>query len=278
MKRTQISILAASIFALLVAGCGTTRWTDTSRTATEQFLISQAIDEAVGRLDFRPLAGKAVFFDEKYLEDTVHKKYLASSLRQQLVASGVLLHEKAEEADYIVEARSGVIGTNRNDSMFGVPSLSIPPVVPGIPTNTPEVALAKKTNQQAAAKIAVYARHQATGNRIWQSGVVTAETFEKNSWLFGIGPVQQSSYRDGPRFIGETVKVPFVASAEAQEEAGPILLHQEAFWDESSPEEALINPIQQADHTVPSDAPSSSPAQSQANQPTSVAEPFSAKP
>ena len=30
-----------------VAGCGTTRVTDTSRTASEMLLVSQAVDEAV---------------------------------------------------------------------------------------------------------------------------------------------------------------------------------------------------------------------------------------
>ena len=35
------------------AGCGTTKWSDTSRTATEQLLISDAMDRAVSRIGFR---------------------------------------------------------------------------------------------------------------------------------------------------------------------------------------------------------------------------------
>ena len=37
----------AALLATALAGCGTTRSTDTGRTATEQLLISDAIDRAV---------------------------------------------------------------------------------------------------------------------------------------------------------------------------------------------------------------------------------------
>ena len=262
--RIKVSILVSSLFAFTLAGCGTTRWSDTSRTATEQFLISHAIDEVVGRMDFRVLAGKTVFFEEKYLEDTVHRKYLASSLRQQLLACGVLLQEKRDASQYVVEARTGVIGTNRNDSMFGIPQLSLPPLMPGIPTTTPEIALAKKTNQRAAAKIAVYAFHRETGHRVWQSGLVVEEAYETNNWFLGIGPAQKSSYRDGIQFIGERVEMPFTKREE--DEAGPILLHQEAFWEDPVRGPQLEQTIQRVEHTASSD-PSSFDDLSQINQP-----------
>ena len=51
----------------VTAGCGTTRVTNTQRTATEQLLISNAVDQSVSQLDFRVLAGKPVFFDAQYL-------------------------------------------------------------------------------------------------------------------------------------------------------------------------------------------------------------------
>ena len=79
----------------LSLGCGTTRITDTTRTATEQLLISNAIDQSVDRLDFRPLAGKPIFFDTQYLDGVVDKGYLISTIRQHLLASGCLLQEEA---------------------------------------------------------------------------------------------------------------------------------------------------------------------------------------
>ena len=54
-----------SYFAMLVmlAGCGSTLTSNTPRTATEQLLISDAIDRTVESLDFSPLADETVFFD-----------------------------------------------------------------------------------------------------------------------------------------------------------------------------------------------------------------------
>ena len=41
--------------------------TDTQRTATEQLLISNAVDQAVSHLDFRKLSGQPVYLDAQYL-------------------------------------------------------------------------------------------------------------------------------------------------------------------------------------------------------------------
>src|SRR5712671_5800920 len=90
----------------LALGCGTTRMTDTQRTATEQLLISNAVDKAVTQLDFRPLSGKPVFFDAQYLDNTVDKGYVTSSLRQQLLANGCVLQEDRTKATYVIEARA----------------------------------------------------------------------------------------------------------------------------------------------------------------------------
>src|SRR3989337_434525 len=66
--RTALA-LAASVLAL--AGCGTTRSTDSLRTATEQLLISDAIDRAVQTVNFEPLRGQTVYLDDQRLADGV---------------------------------------------------------------------------------------------------------------------------------------------------------------------------------------------------------------
>src|SRR5262245_36346895 len=109
MPRPLLSVVV--LFIPFAAGCGTTRVTDTLRTATEQLLISKAVDEAVATLDFRPLAGKPVFFDSTFLDGTVDQRYLVSSIRQHLLSSGALLQEERAKATYVVEARAGAVGT-----------------------------------------------------------------------------------------------------------------------------------------------------------------------
>src|ERR1700730_11683982 len=105
----------------LAVGCGTTRMTDTLRTATEQLLVSNAIDQAVSELDFRELSGKTVYFDPQYLDGVVDRGYLVSSLRQQLLASGCVLQDDRTKARYVVEVPSGGDGTNRHALLVGIP-------------------------------------------------------------------------------------------------------------------------------------------------------------
>src|SRR5262245_46923921 len=104
--RPQFVLLCLSA---ALAGCGTTRSTDTIRTATEQLLISDAIDHAVQTINFEPLRGQTVYLDDQRLADVVDRNYLVSTLRQHLLASGCQLRDKRDEAEFVVEARAGAV-------------------------------------------------------------------------------------------------------------------------------------------------------------------------
>src|SRR3954451_13248103 len=120
----RMAVIGIGLTLAALAGCGTTRFTDTSRSATEQLLVSSAVDQTVSQMDFLPLADKRVFFDVQYLENGPDKGYIISSLRQQLLAQGCLLVEKRDEASYVVEARCGAVGTDRHDLLFGIPQMN----------------------------------------------------------------------------------------------------------------------------------------------------------
>ncbi|MEX2137834.1 MAG: DUF6655 family protein [Pirellulales bacterium] len=202
--------------AALCAGCGTTRRSDTVRTATEQMLLSDAVDRAISRIDFGLLAGKEVYFDNTYLGSTVDKEYITSTLRQHMLACGCILKDKKEEAELVVEARAGVVGTDRNDVLFGTPATSVSlgalSPLPGTPTQVPEIALAKRTDQMGVAKIAVFAYERATGAPVWQSGTDAVASRARDLWVFGTGPFQRGSIYDGPKFAGEELHVPLIGS------------------------------------------------------------------
>jgi hypothetical protein len=169
------------------------------------FLISQANDTTVARLDFRALNGKTVYLDTQYLDGIVDKGYLISSLRQHLLAHGALLQEDKQRAVYVVEPRSGAIGTDKNSLLVGTPALSLPALVPGIPTSIPEIALIKNTDQKGVAKIAVFAYNRVTGRALWQSGTKEAESNLKDRWFFGAGPYSTGTIRPKAQFAGEEI-------------------------------------------------------------------------
>src|SRR5947207_2551420 len=103
-RQTPSGLAIFALAALALVGCGTTRSTDTNRTATEQLLVSDAIDKAVQSMSLQTLSGQTVFLDDSRLADVLDKNYLISSLRQNLLANGCELRDKREEADFIVEA------------------------------------------------------------------------------------------------------------------------------------------------------------------------------
>ncbi len=215
----RIGLLVCVTVFLVSGGCGTTRWTDSTRTATEQLLITDAIDDAVGRLNLDVLAGRDVYFDPQYLEGTVDKNYLVSSLRQHLLASGCILRESREEATFVVEARSGAVGTDRHDVMIGVPSVNVPTFLPtplALPASIPEIPLAKNTKQRGVVKLGVFAYNRKTGRRVWQSGIEPVASFAKDSWLLGAGPFRKSTIDEGTSFVGDAL--PLVGEKQNEEQ------------------------------------------------------------
>jgi hypothetical protein len=204
--------LAAMAMLVVLSGCGTTRMTDTARTATEQLLVSDAVDRAIDEMNFKALAGKEIFFDPQYLRSAIDGGYIESSLRQHLLASGCILRANREDATYVVEARAGAVGTNRHDVLLGIPATTLPNmsgIAPGTPSVIPEIPFAKSTQQKGVAKLAVFAYNQHTGQPVWQSGTYPIVATSRDTWILGSGPFQRGSIYDGTRFAGSRILLPF---------------------------------------------------------------------
>jgi hypothetical protein len=189
------------------AGCGTTRWSDSKRTATEQLLISDAVERAVMEIDMRPLAGQTVFLDTTMLDDVQDGKYLTSALRHQILASGCRLAADRDAAAVVVEARAGAIGTDRNDLLFGIPATSVE--VAGNGTAIPEMAIFKRTDQRGVAEVNLFAYERASGRPVWQSGIARINSNTRDRWMFGTGPFQDGDIYDRVEFAGERVRSPW---------------------------------------------------------------------
>jgi len=201
-------IACAALAACL--GCGTTRWSDTSRTATEQLLVTDAQERAISQIDFHALANKDVYLDGRYVAGSTDEKYLIATLRQHMMASGCVIQDYPEDAQYIVELRAGSVGTNRHDLLFGVPSTHLPSGGP-FPVSSPaipELPLVKRTAQQGVCKIGVYAYDRVSGQPVWQSGTRRVVSNIKDVWVFGTGPFQSGTVVEGTQFAGDGMAMP----------------------------------------------------------------------
>jgi len=194
-----MSRFGSCLFTLLaMTGCTSTSTSNTKRTAAEQLLISNAVDQSLDKVNFRPFTGRKVFLDDKYLECT-DKNYVISSIRHRLLRSGASLAIKSEEADVVIEPRAGAVGTNTADAFLGMPEITLPGML-----SLPEVRLLERKKQQGVAKIGLVAYNPRTNSVLGVGGVSLAQSDDSNWFLLGIGPYQNGSIR---KEVSQGVKV-----------------------------------------------------------------------
>ncbi|QDV45881.1 hypothetical protein Enr13x_57840 [Stieleria neptunia] len=172
----------------LAVGCATTSTSNTARTGTEQLLISAAIDRAMSNVTFDDFKGYRVYVDEKYL-DSVDKGYLVGSLRHRILQAGGSLAPAADQADLVLEARSGGVGTDTQESFLGIPSLGMP----GLPIELPEIKLASRSTQMGTAKLGLVCYDAKTGRALGNGGESTALTHNNDTYVMGIGPFRSGT-------------------------------------------------------------------------------------
>lgn len=192
----------ACFLLMLLNGCATIRVTDPAETADELFLESEATRLAVARISADQLRDRKVFVDTTYLAEArnyagsvayhaIPQQYLflVAELRARLLVNGVRLVDKREDAEIVVEARSGGVSINRQDFLLGLSNLTIPTEgVASVPINTPELAILKSTKQFGFASVAIVAFWRDSGEIVSLSGPFVGRTARQDYWIFGFGP------------------------------------------------------------------------------------------
>jgi hypothetical protein len=212
MHEARFSFLLLLLLAagLGNVGCATIRVTDPPRTATEQYLISQAASQAVSQIATSALRDRLVFIDTANFLPPDHaldltegrtqliildRQYLVGELRAHLLLNGVRLSERRPEAEIVLEVRSPGIGIDRSDYLFGIPPVLIPvtdfgaaDIGGGGTIVSPEIAFLKNIRQHGYAGVAYIAYWRDTGEVVASSGPFTGRTSRVDWWYFGVGP------------------------------------------------------------------------------------------
>jgi hypothetical protein len=184
---------AAGMLVLALCGCATQRVTDPERTATEQFLISEAVIEAVAPMSFDMLHGRQVFVDDRFFGSS-DKAFVLGELRAKLLLAGVQLTFDVRDAEIIVEVRTTGVGIDRYESLIGIPAIGAvagsAATTSGVPAGivTPEVAIVKETRQVGFAGVAYVAYWANTGEVVASSGPSVGRSYRDDWWLLGFGP------------------------------------------------------------------------------------------
>ena len=205
------SLLLLTAVFFLSSGCATVRVTDPPRTATEQFLISGSITDAVAALSMDGLRDQLVYLETAYLtgdpppssgtrnqiidrtRPNQDLSFLLGELRARMLKEGVRLTETREQATVIVEARTGGVGVDRYEFLLGLPSVAVSGSVGSdafgsVPLVTPEFAILKSTRQLAYSSVAFIAYRNKGGELVSQSGPFVGKRLRADYWILGTGP------------------------------------------------------------------------------------------
>lgn len=206
MSRFHALVVCAS--ALTICGCTSASTSNTARSATEQMLVSNAVDQSLSKVDFQAFAHRKIFVEDKYL-DCVDKNYVLSSVRHHVLMQGGQIASKVDEADVILEVRSGAIGTNSSNSFLGIPAITIPGMF-----SVPEIKLVNRVSQVGMAKIGLVAYDAKSHGVLGDGGMSLAKSDENNWYVFGVGPwqygtVKKEVERGQPRYSNQPwIEVP----------------------------------------------------------------------
>ena len=205
--RTTIMLGLLALLGVGNVGCATIRVTDPPRTATEQFLISQAASLAVAQISTEALHDRLIYLDTEYFLPPeainitegrnqlymLDRQYTLGVMRAHLLENGVRLTDQRDQAQVVLELRSAGIGIDRSDYLLGIPPVLVPAGDVGMDLEggtliTPELAILKNIEQQGYASVAYVAYWRETGEVLTSSGPFVGQTYRVDWWYFGVGP------------------------------------------------------------------------------------------
>jgi hypothetical protein len=168
---------------LLLAGCTTNRVTEPYQTATEQALVSSAVDHAIDNLKPPIRRNSKVYVDAAFFDgatggnEIVLPRYTIAAVRDLILRDGGDLVDDRKAADLIVELRNGGQAIDHKTLLIGVPTIPVPIPLTGT-VQTPELALFKRDNQRGISKIALTVYGAKSGVLAGSSGPIYGDSHD----------------------------------------------------------------------------------------------------
>ncbi|MCE3016882.1 MAG: hypothetical protein LW870_13570 [Pirellula sp.] len=183
----KIRTLPFMCIVLSTVGCSTMKQSDTSRTGLEQLLISNAVDQSLAKVDFRPISEAKVVIKSDLL-DCVDKNYIILATKSKLLANKCTIVDKSEDADVQVEIASGGVGTDRTELVVGTPEIPL-----GLMGSIPKVNFYERNKAMGTAKLVVVATDVKSKQPVINSGYALARSDHQHWSMLGAGPVLSGS-------------------------------------------------------------------------------------
>lgn len=172
MKRIALAL------SLMLSGCATMRDTYPARSATEQLMISEAAEDAAGKLTIHIPNNRKCFLDTTNFEG-VDAKYAVSAIRQKLMEQGIALMETRNDADTIIEIRAGALSIDSKGKSLVIPAVPLGQIIGNIPIPLSYNQWSKKLDE-GVAKISAFAYDKKSGRLISIAETVVGHSERKH--------------------------------------------------------------------------------------------------
>jgi hypothetical protein len=169
MLRARIRFFACPaliLAALALAACTTIKESSPQRTATEELLISTAVDRAVEQMNLKIPQGTKVFVDADQLQGSDDGKYAAGAMKDRLLRGGAHLVDDKGKADAVVAVRAGALSIDDKQTLVGIDSFDAPIPFAGQAAKIPQIAVYSDKVRQGVAKIAAFGYSTSDGKLI----------------------------------------------------------------------------------------------------------------
>ncbi len=168
MRRVGTRLFTVLALMMAVPACTTVRESSPQHTATEQLLISTAVDRAVERMKLNIPEGTKVFLAGDQLEGS-DGKYATAAIRDHLLRRGARLVVDRGKADAVVEVRAGALSVDDRQMLVGTQGFNVPIPFAG-QFGFPEIALYKEKERLGVAKLAAVGYSVPEGKLIDSTG------------------------------------------------------------------------------------------------------------
>lgn len=161
-----LNLLALGLVVLGLGACTTVRESSPQRTATEELLVSTAVDRAIAQVNLKIPPGTKVFVNADQLQGSDDGKYAAGEMKDRLLRNGANLVEDKGKADAVVEIRAGALSIDDKQTLVGISSFDAPVPFAGQALRLPQIALYSDKERQGVAKIAAFGYSTSDGKLI----------------------------------------------------------------------------------------------------------------
>ncbi len=143
----------------------------------QQVLTSEAVERAFDKLEWPDFTGRSVYVEIGSMAADETVRYLRAAARARIAEHGGILASKADTADFIAIVLESGVGTEYNETFFGLPPIQS--VL--LPISLPEIAVYKRSREQGVAKAEVVFSDRQRGGAFYRTGPALGQT-HYNEW------------------------------------------------------------------------------------------------